>query len=60
MNVTHDPNNKDAHFPGCGIQLDECTDRPCCEDALRNQKNSSNCGYEPEELLLFDAKSFSY
>ena len=58
--VVHDVNDRLVHFPGCGIPKEQCTKRPCCEDAVINRLNSTNCDDTENVYEFFDPEDYAY
>jgi hypothetical protein len=56
-NITHDVNNKSLHFPGCGYHKEQCTKRPCCDDALKYKFNSTTCTDAPGDYMFYDPRT---
>ena len=57
--AVHDPNDRRMHFKGCGMFKEQCTKRPCCEDALKYGLNSSTCTSEEKQYEFFDPVTYS-
>lgn len=55
--VVHDEVIKSRHFDGCGLQRDQCTYRPCCDDAIRYNFNANTCNDTVlKDLVLYDPR----
>eukprot|EP00347_Sterkiella_histriomuscorum_P007352 403349276 len=57
--VVHDPSNTNLHFPGCGLNADQCTLLPCCDDALRYGLTSQNCNNTVLTYSFFSQSTYS-
>ena len=55
--VVHDEVVKTRHFEGCGLERDQCTNQPCCNDALTHNFTSATCNDTViENIALYDSR----